>query len=86
MPHPLRPECDTCHSGTPTSVGCPSCHSIHDIDYPHESYPTCGECHQESEGVAPAQVETSATGYLFYLFNRRDVFLSDDSAIDKYEE
>jgi hypothetical protein len=82
MPHPLRPGCDTCHQGAPTKLGCPSCHGMHTVEYPHETYPTCSECHTPEENVEQAAVQTTSTSYLGYLFNRRDFFLSDDSALE----
>lgn len=80
MPHPLGPNCRSCHRGSANKVGCPSCHSIHDVDYPHEVYPTCNDCHAGEE-VASPQVQTTAIGYAAYLFDQREFFLSDDSAV-----
>jgi hypothetical protein len=80
MSHPLNPTCITCHSGSPTAVGCPTCHSVHTIDYNHEVYTTCDECHSGEE-VALATVHSNTTGYLAFVFSRSDMFLYDLSGL-----
>jgi hypothetical protein len=80
MPHPLNPDCSTCHSGTGVHVGCPSCHSMHTVDYPHTTYPSCSECHAGEE-VETAQVKETAIGFAAYLFRHHDFFLWDGSAL-----
>ncbi len=48
MPHPVNPPCNTCHSGSPNRIGCPSCHSMHRIEAAHPVDPNlaCNSCHQ----------------------------------------
>jgi hypothetical protein len=81
MPHPLNPSCRDCHSGSPSTIGCPSCHSMHMVDYPHTTYPTCDECHA-GEDVETAQVDTTAVEFAAYLFRHPDFFLWNDSALE----
>lgn len=84
MTHPLVQDCGGCHSGPATLVGCPTCHSMHVVDDNHETYPTCVECHeQELADLEPAAVQATATGFLAYMFNQREFFLTDDSALSK---
>lgn len=76
MKHPLRPNCRTCHSGSPSRVGCPTCHSMHTVEY-HTSYPTCATCHAQ-DSVAPGQVQATTVGFVAYLFSKSEFFLVDD--------
>jgi hypothetical protein len=80
MAHPLNPNCLTCHSGSPTAVGCPSCHSVHAVEYPHEVYTNCDECHA-GETIAYADVHDTTVGYLAFVFSRSDYFLFDYSGL-----
>jgi hypothetical protein len=89
MPHPVIPTCTECHSGSPTRIGCPSCHSMHDVEYSHEVYPaSCEECHSpnapyplpEAE-MARGDVQNTSMGYLAYIFSRPEPFLIDNSAL-----
>jgi hypothetical protein len=89
MPHPVIPTCNECHNGSPTRIGCPSCHSMHNVEYPHEVYPTsCGECHDSDapyplpeEEMARGDVQHTSMGYLAYIFSREDMALNDNSAL-----
>lgn len=53
MPHDPNPSCNACHNGSPLKIGCPSCHSMHQIDMEHPSDPNlaCESCHTD---VVPA--------------------------------
>lgn len=76
MRHPLRPNCGTCHSGSGGKIGCPSCHSMHQVEG-HTTYPTCATCHEQT--LAPSdQVQATASGFLAYLFEKPGFFLIDD--------
>jgi cytochrome c2 len=50
MPHVRFPRCSACHSGSPSRVGCPTCHSMHRIQAPHggenPNLP-CSHCHAD---------------------------------------
>jgi hypothetical protein len=50
MPHVHFPRCSACHSGSPSRVGCPTCHSMHRIQAPHggenPNLP-CSHCHAD---------------------------------------
>jgi mono/diheme cytochrome c family protein len=50
MPHVRFPQCSACHSGSPSRVGCPTCHSMHRIQAPHggenPNLP-CSHCHAD---------------------------------------
>lgn len=50
MPHVRFPQCSACHSGSPSRVGCPTCHSMHRIQAPHggenPNLP-CNHCHAD---------------------------------------
>ncbi len=50
MPHVRFPQCSACHSGSPSRVGCPTCHSMHRIQAPHggenPNLP-CSHCHSD---------------------------------------
>lgn len=76
MPHPPDAHCASCHSGSPTRVGCPSCHSVHTIDNIHTLYPTCESCHAEGS-VVDTPLDDVATRYMAYLCNKPDLMLVD---------
>ncbi|MGQ9548585.1 MAG: c-type cytochrome [Roseiflexus sp.] len=50
MPHVRFPRCSACHSGSPSRIGCPTCHSMHRIQAPHggenPNLP-CSHCHTD---------------------------------------
>lgn len=47
MEHERHPRCNSCHSGSPFQIGCPSCHSMHRIEAGHPMDPNlgCETCH-----------------------------------------
>ncbi len=47
MEHERHPRCNSCHSGSPFQIGCPSCHSMHRVDagHPMDPHLGCETCH-----------------------------------------
>lgn len=47
MEHEHHPRCNSCHSGSPFQIGCPSCHSMHRVDagHPMDPHLGCETCH-----------------------------------------
>ncbi|NJO07585.1 MAG: hypothetical protein HC876_19860 [Chloroflexaceae bacterium] len=78
LPHPLGPNCSTCHRGTLSRIGCPSCHSIHGVDTPHTTYPTCLTCHEAGPLFSSRLIDTSK-GYMSYLFDKADLLYIEDT-------